>query len=69
MSLARQLDPNERPFSMLTHSFWDVPDSDIADGVPPLNYQARDRKLVIVESETEIAASSAAMPNSARYDC
>src|SRR5690348_6244569 len=46
-----------------------VPDSDIAGDVPPLNYQARDRKIVIVESEAKIAASSAAMPNSARYDC
>jgi hypothetical protein len=40
-----------------------------AGGVPPLNYQARDRKVVIVESEAKIAASSAAVPNSARYDC
>jgi hypothetical protein len=28
MCLARQLDPNERPFSMLTHSFRDVPSAD-----------------------------------------
>ena len=40
-----------------------------AGGVPPLGYQARDRKLVMVEIEVKIAASSAAMPNSARYDC
>jgi hypothetical protein len=38
-------------------------------GAPSLGYQARDRKLVIVESEAKIASSSAAMPNSARYDC
>jgi hypothetical protein len=35
---------------------------------PSLGYQARDRKLVIVESESKIASSSAAMPNSARYE-
>jgi len=40
-----------------------------AGGVPPLGYQARDRKLVTVEIEVKIAASSAAVPNSARYDC
>jgi hypothetical protein len=38
-------------------------------GAPSLGYQARDRKLVMVESEAKIASSSAAMPNSARYDC
>jgi len=38
-------------------------------GLLPLGYQARDRKLVMVEIEVEIAASSAAMPNWARYNC
>jgi len=39
-------------------------------GVPPLGYQARDRKLVIVESEAEIVRFIfRRMPNAVRSDC